>query len=52
MSFTNVCRVCNMGIMEHNQLYTYTCNYCGYSFRIDPAGKRPKITILNEGMKL
>lgn len=47
-----MCYVCGKGFIIHNALYTFTCNVCGYSYKIDPAGKIPKITILNEGKKL
>jgi len=44
-----ICTKCELGKMIHNALYTWKCDRCGYSYRIDPAGKTPKITILNKG---
>ena len=49
--FCEVCTKCNRGLMVHNALYTWKCNLCGFSYKIDPSGKNPKITVLNRGVK-
>jgi ribosomal protein L37AE/L43A len=49
MRFCEICTKCDIGLMIHTQLYTWKCNHCGFSYKIDPSGKVPKITILNRG---
>ena len=51
MRFCETCSKCKLGLMIHNALYTWKCNRCGFSYQIDPAGKIPKITIVNRGKK-
>ena len=51
MRICEVCSKCKRGLMIHTQLYTWKCNLCGFSYRIDPAGMIPKITILCRGKK-
>jgi hypothetical protein len=46
-----ICGICGIGMMNHPKLYVYECSYCSFSYRIDPSGKIPKITILNRGNK-
>ena len=50
MSF-DTCTKCRKGVMLHPKVYVFTCSYCGFSYRIDPAGRIPSITILNRGKK-
>lgn len=47
----SLCSNCKEYSMIHTQLYTWKCEKCGYSYRIDPAGAIPTITILNRGKK-
>lgn len=47
--FHEKCSKCDTGLMIHTQLYTWECNHCGFSYKIDPSGRIPKITILNRG---
>lgn len=47
--FGDKCGMCNIGTMNHLKLYYWKCTHCGFSYQIDPAGKTPKITILNRG---
>lgn len=49
MKFQEICDNCFIGFMEHTMLYTWECSYCGFSYRIDPSGQEPKITILHRG---
>ncbi|QYW08127.1 Zn finger protein [Lokiarchaeota virus WyrdV1] len=49
MRFCEICSKCEIGLMIHNALYTWKCNHCGFSYKIDPSGRIPKITILNRG---
>ena len=47
----NKCSVCGIGIMTHPSVYVYTCDNknCGFSYKIDPSGKIPKIIIVCRG---
>ena len=48
MVFSEICAKCDIGLMVHSALYTWKCDHCGFSYRIDPAGRWPKITILHK----
>ena len=47
--FHETCKECNLGKMIHDDLYVWKCDNCGFSYKIDPAGKIPKITIVCRG---
>jgi len=44
------CSICRIGKMDHPDLYTWTCSYCGYSYYSDPTEPIFKpVKILNHG---
>lgn len=34
--------------MIHTALYTWKCDHCGFSYKIEPAGRVPKVTLLKK----